>query len=94
MADKIRLEVKSAYLNIIVARRNIETARETLNQAEENYRITNLQYQQQMTTSTEVLDARTLLTQAQTNYYSSLYGYNIALSELERAMGERVITSQ
>jgi len=90
--DKIKLEVKKAYLDLVVAQRNIETARKSLNQAEENYRITNLQYQQQITTSTEVLDARTLLTQAQTNYYSALYGYNIAQAELERAMGKNVDT--
>ena len=87
--DLVKLEVKKAYLDLKVASRNIETARESLTQAKENYRITNLQYQQQITTSTEVLDARTLLTQAQTNYFSALYGYNIARAELKRSMGTR-----
>ena len=92
--DRIKLEVKEGYLDLLVAQENIETARETLKQAKENYRITDLQYQQQITTSTEVLDARTLLTQAETNYYNALYGYNIALAGLGRAMGEKVVTSQ
>ena len=91
LEDKIKLEVKKAYLDLNVARKNIETAKQSLTQAKENYRITDLQYKQQMTTSTEVLDARTLLTQAQVNYYNALYGYNIAYAELERAMGERAI---
>jgi outer membrane protein TolC len=87
--DAVKLEVKTAYLDLRVALRNIETARESLKQAKENYRITNVQYQQQITTSTEVLDARTLLTQAETNYFGALYGYNTALAELMRAMGEK-----
>lgn len=92
--DRIKLEVKRAYLDLGVARENIETAQASLKQAKENCRITNLQYQQQMTTSTEVLDARTLLTQAETNYYGALYGHNIALAELERAMGEKGVAYQ
>jgi outer membrane protein TolC len=87
--DSIMLEVKNAFLNIEVAQKNIQTARGSLIQAKENYRITNLQYQQQMTTSTEVLDARTFLTQAETNYYSALYGYMVSLAELDRAVGKK-----
>lgn len=87
--DRIKFSVKKAYLDLNVARKNIETASKSLDQAKENYRITDLQYKQQMTTSTEVLDARTLLTQAQVNYYNALYGYNIAYAELRRSMGEK-----
>jgi len=87
--DGIRLEVKNAFLNLQVSRRNIKTAEESLAQARENFRITDLQYKQQMTTSTEVLDARTYLTQAETNYYSALYGYMISEAELMRAIGRK-----
>ena len=55
----------------------------------ENWRITDLQYKEQIATSTDVLDARTELTQAESNYYQALYGYMISLCDLERAMGKR-----
>ena len=42
-----------------------------------------------MTTVTEVLDARTFLTQAEANYYGALYGWYTARAELERALGQR-----
>jgi len=87
--DSILLEVKNAFQKVKVARENILTAREALSQAKENLRITKLQYQQQMTTSTEVLDAQTYLTQAEMNYYSALYGYRVARAELKRAVGEK-----
>jgi len=87
--DSIMLEVKDAFEKLNVARKNIATAEAALSQAKENYRITNLQYQQQVTTSTEVLDAQTYLTQAQVNYYNALYGYYTAQAELERAIGRK-----
>jgi len=91
LKDQIKLQVKRAYLNLKEAEKNIKTAEASVAQAKENYRITDLQYKNQVTTSTEVLDAQTLLTQAQTNYYTALYRYNIAIAELERAMGKFVM---
>ncbi len=85
--DQIRLETKSAYLDLNVAANNIGTAREGLKQAKENARITNLQYRNQITTSTEVLDSRTFLSQAEANYYRALYGYMVAQANLDRAVG-------
>ncbi len=87
LRDQIRQQVKNAVLDCQMARENIATAETVLTQARENYRITNLQYQQQVATSTDVLDARTYLTRADTNYYNSLYGYLSALAELTRVVG-------
>ncbi|MBW1839608.1 MAG: TolC family protein, partial [Deltaproteobacteria bacterium] len=66
--------------NIFVA----ETARE---QAEENSRLNQERYNEQMATTTDVLDAQTLLTEAQNNYYNALSDYHIAKARLERAVG-------
>ncbi len=85
--SQVKLQIKQAYLNLKEAEQNIETARVSVEQAKENYRITNVQYKNQVTTSTEVLDAQTLLTRAQNNYYTALYKYNVAIAELERAIG-------
>ena len=89
LKDQIRLEVKDAFENLKVALKNVETAKKALDQARENYRITNLRYQEQLTNSTEVLDARTYLTQAEVNYYNALYGYMTAKARLEHAIGAR-----
>ncbi len=86
--DNIRLQVKNSFEQLKVAKQNLKTAETALIQAKENHRITDLRYQQKLTTSTEVLDARTFLTQAEVNYYNALYGYMIAKAELERAIGE------
>ncbi len=83
----IRQEVRNTGLDCEVAKKNIATASKALDQAQENWRITNVQYQQQVATSTDVLDARTFLTQADTNYYNSVYGYLSAVAELNRVVG-------
>ena len=86
--DQIALQVKKAYEDMMVARINVETARKSLSQAKENYRITNEAYKVQINTSTDVLDARTYLTQSEMNYYVALYSYHIAIAALKRAIGE------
>ncbi len=88
MEDNIRLEVKQAYLDLFEAEKNIPTTTKAVEQAEENLRVSRERYEAQVATSTEVLDAQTLLTQALTNYYRALYSHHLARARLERALGE------
>lgn len=87
--ESIDLEVMDVRIRLEVAAGNIGTAEKALDQARENLRITTLRYQQQIATSTEVLDATTASTQAQSNYYGALYGYEAARAELDRAVGRK-----
>jgi len=85
--DGISLEVKDAYLRLREAKDKIGVADVAVEQAEENYRINVERFREQVATTTEVLDAQTLLTQAKSNYYNALSDFNIARANLERAMG-------
>jgi len=85
--NRIRLEVKTALRDLELARINARTAADAVAQAEENYRITKLQYQQQLATATTLLDAVTFLGRTRNNYYDSLFGYLQSRAELERALG-------
>ena len=85
--DNIRLEVKDAYLSLREAEKNIQVAKTAVVQAEENFRMNEERYKQQVATSTDVFVAETLLTQARTNYFNALSDHNIAWARLERAMG-------
>ena len=86
--NRIRLQVKNVFENLKVSEKNIKTAQAAVSQAMENWRITDLQYQEQIATSTDVLDARTFLSQAQLNYYQAHYGYMKALADLDQAVGK------
>ena len=85
--DNIQLEIKEAYLSLREAEKNIQVAKKAVAQAEENYRMNEERYKQQVATSTDVLDAQTLLTQARANHFNALSDYNISWARLERAMG-------
>jgi outer membrane protein len=85
--DLTELEVREAYIALQGSREAIEVARVGLEQADENYRITEEQFQESIATSQEVLDAQTGQSRAQVNYYEALNSYVVAIARLERAMG-------
>jgi len=87
LIDHILIEVKSYFLRVKEAEVNIKASRKAVEQAKENFRINKEQYKEQMATSTDVLDAQTLLTETMTNYYNSLYNFSISKSRLKKAMG-------
>ncbi len=87
LEDQVDLQVKQAILYLVDSAKNIVTAKTSIEQAKENYRITMERYKEQLTTNTELLDAQTLLTQAQNNYFTALTVYNVAEARLWRAMG-------
>ncbi len=87
--DRVSLEVKNIYLLLKVEEKNISLAQKAIEQAEENFRINQERYTSQIGTSTEVIDAATLLTAAQRTYYDALYSYNLAWANIERAMGKK-----
>lgn len=87
LRQRIRLQVESAFEQLKLSMANIETARVALRQAEENERITTLQYREQMVIFLEVLNAQVFVAQTRADFYQSLYGYEIAKAELERAIG-------
>ncbi|WP_300669123.1 TolC family protein [Desulfoluna sp.] len=86
----VRQDVQNALLDRSVARKNINTAERSRVQARENWRITKVQYDQQVATSTDVIDARSYQTSADSNYYQALYAYMDALAVLDYATGEPV----
>ncbi len=88
LEDSILLDVKNALLDLELAREDIPTAKKAVEQAEENLRVSEMRYKVQATTSTEVLDAQTLLTRARSTYYDALYNHNLAKARLKRAIGE------
>ncbi|MFO7667587.1 MAG: TolC family protein [Desulfobacterales bacterium] len=91
ITDKIRLEVKQSFLKTKEAESNIITVQKAIEQAKENLRISQERYKEQISTSTDVLDAQTLLSRTMTNYFNALYDFNISKASLSRALSmERV----
>ncbi len=87
--DQITLEVKNAFLLLREAEKQIQVAAQAIEQAEENFRINTERYREQVGTSTEVIDAQTLLTKARSDRHNALGDFSISRARLERAMGVR-----
>jgi outer membrane protein TolC len=85
--DQITMEIKNAYLLLQEAENQIAVSKQVIEQAEENFRISEERYKERVATSTEVLDAQTLLTRAKSDYANALGDYNINYARLQRAMG-------
>ncbi|MEN6317154.1 MAG: TolC family protein [Syntrophaceae bacterium] len=85
--DQVTLEVKNEWLTLNEKQKQVAVAQKAIEQAEENYRISRERYREQVGTSTDVLDAETLLTRAKFDYFNALSEYNISIARLERAMG-------
>ncbi len=85
--DDIRLEVRTAFLNLQSADKAVKVAAKSIESAEENFRISGERYEEQVATATEVLDAQTRLTRARVNYTTALVAFNLARARLVRAMG-------
>jgi len=91
LLDQIRQQVKQVYLKNIETEINIVTIKTAIDQAEENLRINQERFKEQVSTSTDVLVAQTLLTQTMTNFYNALYDFKISKAALYRAMGLETI---
>jgi outer membrane protein len=89
--DNIELEVKTAFLRAKESEKNITTVEKAIEQAKENYRINQERFKEQVATTTDVLNAQTLLSDTLTNYYSALYDFKISNATLFRAIGQEVM---
>jgi outer membrane protein TolC len=92
IVDAVRLDVKSAYLDLQSSAQKIDVMKTSVAQAEENLRLQRLRYQEGVGTALEVLDAVTLLTAAQTNSWKALYGFERAEAGLLYSMGRDLMS--
>ena len=87
LLDAIRLETQAAWLDVQSSIQKVEVAASAVNQSAENLRLQRLRYQQGVGTSTEVLDAVTLMTTSETNAWKANFGVRRAEAALLYTMG-------
>ncbi len=85
--ETIRLEIREAYNNLKVAEKNILVTSDAVKQAEEQFLIAKVRYEEGVDTNLTVMDAQEKLTNARTNYYNAIFRHDTSLAQLEKAMG-------
>ena len=85
--ESAMLEVRTAYLDLIAAEKNIHTSQMSVGKAQEDYRIEQEKYSAGVGTNLDVLDAEKKLSSAKGDYVTALYTYNASKTALDKAMG-------
>jgi outer membrane protein TolC len=87
----IELDVQQAWLFLKEAMERLDVTKKTLEQAEEDMRVSEGRYKEGMGNILEVIDAQTALTQARTNNVVALYDIENARAKIDRAIGEETM---
>jgi outer membrane protein TolC len=85
--DNIRLQVNEAYQNILSLRKKIEVYQTAVEQAEENYKIVRNKFQNQLATTTDLLDADVAQLQARLNTAFAKADASVAYNKLLQTAG-------
>ena len=85
----ILLDIKSCYFDLEEAKTRIPVADLSRKQAQENYDLAIGRYKVGVGNYIEVKDAETTLSNAKLSYIGAVFDYNLAIANLERAMGKR-----
>jgi outer membrane protein TolC len=87
LVQGIKLEVKEARENLIVAREAYEAAEDRLESVTKSFEIVSRKFREGVSPQIEFLDARTTMTRAEVNFIVTTFDYHIRYAEYERVLG-------
>ncbi|MFO7445532.1 MAG: TolC family protein [Ignavibacteriaceae bacterium] len=90
LKDAVELEVYQSFLTYNRSLDKIKVSVLNIEQAEDNYRTSKEKYDQQLATSTDLIDAEVSLLQAETNMTNSLVDFQLAKVKLLKAIGLKI----
>lgn len=84
----VSLAIATASLKVDEARKRYQVSEEQVNSAQEDLNIAQEKYNLGAATILDVLDAQVSLSQSQTEKIQAVFDYNLAVAQLEKAMGK------
>ena len=87
LGEKLEIEMSDKWNNLTAAHRKMEIASEAIAQSKENLRLNSLYYEAGTCTITDLLDAQTLLSKAQSEYISAYGAYKLSVAQYLNATG-------
>ena len=86
--NDIYYEIQSVYTRLKDAKARIPVAKMAMDKAQENFDLSSGRYRVGYGDAIELKDAQVALAQSKMNYYQTIYDYNSARANLERAIGQ------
>lgn len=83
----IAIEVENAYLDLKTQEGILESLRDQVTFAQDNYNTVSKQFEFGLVNSIDVMDANTLLVEAERDFFRAQYNYQLAIVRLKRATG-------
>lgn len=90
--NDIYYEIQSVYTKLKDAKARIPVAKTAMDKALENYELTSGRYKVGYGDVIELKDSQVALSQAKLNYFQTIYDYNSARANLEKAIGQTLKT--
>jgi len=90
LTNRVKLEIKNAYLLYEDAKEGVNVARSALQSAKEDYELNVSRYKNQLASNTDVLNAQSRLTKARSDFISAVAAQLAALAEIEYAVGRGI----
>ena len=87
--QNVYFQVQKAYINMIQLEKNIPLMQTRVKQTLENYELADARYEVGLGNFIELQDAKENYNNAQRDYVQTIYNYNVALTDLKTAMGEK-----
>lgn len=88
--NSIYLELQNAYIKLNEKRNQLPVSMLQVQQTKENYEISSKRYQLGAGSPIELKNAESIYVEARLEYFNTLYEYNVAKAQLERAMGRNI----
>jgi len=85
--DQVRIQISQAYQNYLVSQKKIDVYAKAVEQANENYKITNNKYNNSLVTTTDLLEADVSQLQAKLNYAFAQVDALVAYKKLLQTAG-------
>jgi len=89
LRDMVSLQVEQALRRLQTAGQNRKTAEKALRQAQENHRMSELQFRENLISISDLIEARTTLTRAVSNLQTARYSQLLAAAQLDYAIGRK-----
>ena len=92
--NDIYLEIQNAYYQLKEKKNKVPVATVNVKQAKENYDLSYGRYRVGVGDPVELKEAQIQYQDAELQYYNTLYEYNCAKSNLEKAIGKNIVENQ